>query len=174
MNNKRNGLGLLIAVILLIAGVLVGCENSGSGDTPEGGEGLVYTPYMNGWSVSVSPDFTGTELTVPAEYNGKTVLRIENFPSIPTLQKLTIHFSSDSWTLNAKLFENLTELSDLTLTGGFVTVKEGALPSHESLRKLALKSGSFTLEDRSIPTDTYLEALTLESVTLDMGPYSGF
>ena len=41
MNNKRNGLGLLIAVILLIAGVLVGCENSGSGDTPEGGEGLV-------------------------------------------------------------------------------------------------------------------------------------
>lgn len=174
MNNKRNGLGLLIAVILLIAGVLVGCENSGSGDTPEGGEGLVYTPYMNGWSVSVSPDFTGTELTVPAEYNGKTVLRIENFPTIPTLQKLTIHFSSDSWTLNAKLFENLTELSDLTLTGGFVTVKEGALPSHESLRKLTLKSGSFTLEDRCIPTDTYLEALTLESVTLDMGPYSGF
>ena len=44
--------------------------------------GLKYTEYYDGWSVSVPDNFIGEEIVISFVYEGRKVLRIEDFPEL--------------------------------------------------------------------------------------------
>lgn len=183
MENKYGGLiAVIIAILLIAVGIFswVWGKNQVNGTPPDENtqevvsDGLIYTSHLTGWSVSVPSDYSGSELVIPSEHQGKPVLKISDFPALPLVKKLTIQLGSDQLAVNGQLVQNLTGLNELTLSGGKATLKSGFLSEGSSLRVISLQNGSFTLEDRCISDNGHLEALTLESVTLNMGAYSGF
>ena len=127
---------------------------------------LIYSEYGLGYKVSVSLDFSGESLTIPAEYKGKKVVKIDNLPSLPNLKSLTVCFSDSKLKINSRFLSNLDCLESFTVMVGentAVNLGSDAFEKCTSLKNLSFFGGKLECDKRSFRIQSGLENLTFEN-----------
>ncbi len=162
-------------------------------------EGLCYTRYQNGWSVTADESFDGESLTIPASYEGKPVLSMKDFCAPPDLRSLTV-LLEDTRTLRkgdlgelgsiteliiraetgctihfkADALDSCPSLETLNVSGGNLHFEADSFPNTSSFRNLTLSEGSFALKAGCMEKEQEFKTLTLDRATLEIDANSGF
>ena len=202
---QRKPFVTFLIVILVIACLIWGAyslftPSEAEGTEPVVADGLRYTAYQEGWSVSMAEDYSGEALTIPSSYDGKPVLKIEGLYSTPTLRKLTIHLGEAtrnlqkgmfgdiggivdlhlvveegcSLTVKANAFDDCAALTDLTVSGGKVTFEADSFPDTPNFQSMTLSGGSFELLARCLEKNRDVDRMVFDTATLSINAASGF